>query len=243
MRKRQSTKRALTSKSQINDQLRFQITESFKAIRTNIMFSLLTDGCKKVVVSSSLAGEGKTTTAVNTAISLAEMETRVLLIDADLRKPKVHQFFHLKNTPGLTNYFGGLTPLEDVLQKTDYKNLSVICSGIEVPNPSELLASEKMTGLINKLETQFDYIVIDTPPINIVADAIPLIKLCNGVILVVRQGSSTYPELNKTIKSLEIIDAKILGVILNGIDTKSKGGYRYGYQKYGYGNYSTNEYG
>lgn len=238
MKKRQNNKRILNAKLQMDDQLRFQITESFKAIRTNIMFSLLTDGCKKMVVSSSLAGEGKTTTAVHTAISLAQMETRVLLIDADLRKPKVNQFFHMKNTPGLTNYFGNLTPLQDILQKTAYKNLSVICSGVAVPNPSELLASEKMAGLLSELETRFDYIVIDTPPLNVVVDAVPLIKLCNGVILVVRQSSSTYPELNKTIKNLEMIDAKILGIILNGMAAKSKGGYRYGYQKYGYGNYS-----
>lgn len=241
-RRNQNRKRALTAKSQMNDQLRFQITESFKAIRTNIMFSLLTDGCKKVVVSSSLAGEGKTTTAVHTAISLAQMDTRVLLIDADLRKPKVNQFFHLKNTPGLTNYFGNLTQLKDIQQPTDYKNLTVICSGVAVPNPSELLASEKMAELLKELETSYDYIVVDSPPVNVVVDAIPLIKLCNGVILVVRQGSSTYPELNKTIKNLEMIDAKILGIILNGMTAKSKGGYRYGYQKNGYGGYSTDGY-
>jgi capsular exopolysaccharide synthesis family protein len=239
MKKSQKKNRTSAAKIQMNDQLKFQITESFKAIRTNIMFSLLTDGCKKIVVSSSLAGEGKTTTAVHTAISLAEMETRVLLIDADLRKPKVHQFFHLKNTPGLTNYFGNMTPLENILQRTDYKNLSVICSGVSVPNPSELLASEKMAELLRELETRFDYIVIDTPPLNVVVDAVPLIKLCNGVILVVRQGSSTYPELNKTVKNLEMINAKILGIILNGMAAKPKGGYRYGYQKYGYGDYST----
>lgn len=239
MKKHQKSKEMQATKSKMNEQLQFQITESFKAIRTNIMFSFLTDGCRKVVVSSSLAGEGKTTTAVHTAISLAQMETRVLLIDADLRKSKVNQFFHLKNTPGLTNYFGNMTQLQDILRPTEYPNLSVICSGVAVPNPSELLASEKMAALLKELETRFDYIVIDTPPLNVVADALPLIKLCDGVVLVVRQGTSTYPELNKTIKNLEMVDARILGIILNGMVPKSKGGSRYGYGKYGYGDYSS----
>ena len=225
-------------KPEIKRALRFQITEAYKVVRTNLMFSLLKEGCRRVVVSSPVSGEGKTTTAVHTAISLAQTDCRVLLIDGDLRKPKIHTFFNFKNTPGLTNYFGRMTGLQDIIHKTDYPNLSAVCSGVTVPNPSELLASEKMASFLSGLESQYDYIVIDTPPLNVVVDALPLIKLCDGVILVVREGVSTYPELNRTVQSLEMVDAKILGIILNAVAPKSKGGYRYEPGKYGYGSYN-----
>lgn len=225
------------SKQVMDSQLNFQITEAYKAVRTNIMFSLISDGCKKIVISSSLAGEGKTTTAVHTAISLAQVNKKILLIDADLRKPKIHQFFNTKNTPGLTNYLAHMADLGNIIHSTSYKNLSLLCSGATVPNPSELLASVKMTDLLNCLAKEFDYIIMDTPPINVVVDALPLIKQSDGVVLVAREGSSTYPELNKTIKEIEVINAKILGIILNGIVSKGKGGY--GYKSYGYGNYGT----
>ena len=233
MKKHHNT--AAENNLQIDSSLRFQISEAYKLARTNLMFSLLKEGCKKIVVSSSVSGEGKTTTAVHLAISLAQMNARVLLIDADLRKPKVNQFFSFNNTPGLTNYFGHQFELQKILHNTDYDSLSVICSGVMVPNPSELLASEKMTALLAELESQYDYIVIDTPPVNIVADALPLVKQCDGVVLVVRRGFSTYPELNKTIKNLEMINAKILGVIFNSAASGGKGNYRYGNGKYGYG--------
>ncbi len=220
--------------SNTDSDLKFKITESYKVVRTNIAFSLLKEGCKKIVVSSSLSGEGKTTTSVNVAISLAQMDVKVLLIDADLRKPKVNHFFNLSNTPGLTNYLGNMSDISKMIHTTKHDNLSVICAGITVPNPSELLASDRMVNFLKEMEARFDYIVIDTPPLNVVVDALPLIKLSDGVILVVREGSSTYPELNRTIKGLEMVDAKILGFILNGSKVEQKGSYRYRYEKYGY---------
>ena len=235
MRKQHEQKKIIPSK--MDEQLRFQINEAYKTVRTNIMFSLLKDGCKKIVISSSLANEGKSTTAVHIALSLAQMDTKVLLIDADLRKSKIFQFFNLKNSPGLTNYLGRMADLEAILHSTEYKNLTVMCAGVMVPNPSELLASEHMQILLGELEKKFDYIVIDTPPLNVVVDALPLIKVCEGVVLVVRANESTYPELNKTVKNLEMVDAKILGIILNGIAPQSKSGYYY--KKYGYENYGT----
>ena len=191
------------------------------------------------MISSSSAGEGKTVTAVHLSVALAETDNKVLLIDADLRKPKVNQYFHLKNTPGLTNYLGGLSAREEILHQTEYGNLTVACAGVTVPNPSELLASAKMKSFLNDVSGSFDYIIIDTPPLNVVADAFPLIKDSDGVILVVRSGISTYPEVDRTVKSLEVIHAKILGIILNAV--KQKNGHSgYGYGKYGYyGSYGT----
>jgi capsular exopolysaccharide synthesis family protein len=211
--------------------LKFRVTEAYKVVRTNIAFSLLKEGCKKVVISSSLSGEGKTTTAVNIAVSLAQMDVKVLLLDADLRNPQVNLFFNLGNTPGLTDYLGNMSEISEIIHTTQYNNLSVICAGIAVPNPSELLASSRMADLLKMMENRFDYIVMDTPPLNVVVDALPLIKLSDGVILVVREGSCTYPELNRTIKGLEMVDAKILGFILNDSKVRQKSGYRYRYKK------------
>ena len=222
-----------------NPDLLFRVTESYKVARTNVMFSLLKEGCKRAVISSPMAGEGKSMTAVHLSVALAETDAKVLLIDADLRKPKVNQYFRLKNTPGLTNYLGHLCREEDILHKTEYSNLTVACAGVTVPNPSELLASGKMKAFLNEVGGQFDYVIIDTPPLNVVADALPLIKNSDGVILVVRSGTSTYPELNKTVKSLEMVNAKILGIILNAVEQKD-GHSGYGYGKYGYyGSYGT----
>lgn len=238
MKKHRKGREAAALDLKKNPELLFQVTESYKVARTNVVFSLLKEGCKRAVISSSLSEEGKTMTAVHLAVSLAQTDARVLLIDADLRKPKISQYFGFRNAPGLTNYLGHLTGLESVLHKTDYNNLSVICAGVTVPNPSELLASEKMTAFLDEMGGQFDYIVIDTPPLNVVADALPLIKQSDGVILVVRSGVSTYPELNKTVKSLEMVDARILGIILNAVEPKGKSRLAYGYKKYGaYGTY------
>ena len=238
MKKHRKGREAAALDLKKNPDLLFQVTESYKVARTNVAFSLLKEGCKRAVVSSSLSEEGKTMTAVHLAISLAQTDARVLLIDADLRKPKVNQYFSFKNSPGLTNYLGHLSGLDGILHKTGYNNLSVVCAGITVPNPSELLAGEKMAAFLDEMSGQFDYIVIDTPPLNVVADALPLIKQSDGVILVVRSGVSTYPELTKTVKSLEMVDAKILGIILNAVEPKGKSRLAYGYRKYGsYGTY------
>lgn len=211
----------------------FEITEAYKLIRTNIMFSILKDGCKKIVLSSSQSREGKTTTAINVAVSLSQTGSKVLLIDADLRKPRVGQFFDYKDAPGLTNYLGKLSSLPESLHQTAFNNLSVLCSGVNVPNPSELLASEEMASFLTEMESCYDYIVIDTPPLNVVVDALPLIKLSDGVILVVRERYSTFPQLNQSIRNVELIGGKILGMILN--DSKSKGKGLDQYKKYGYG--------
>lgn len=202
--------------------LKFRVTESYKTLRTNIIFSLMKKGCKRIVISSANVHEGKSTVSVNVAISIAQTDARVLLIDGDLRKPTVHRFFGLQNVPGLTNYLGGMSPMEEVLHDTKYPNLKVICSGVSVPNPSEILASEQMQELMESFEDQYDYVIIDTPPINVVSDALPLIKRSDGVIFVVREGQSTFTEIDKALKNLELINAKVLGMILNGEGSSSR---------------------
>ena len=206
------------------------------------MFSVMKKGCKTIIVSSSNPNEGKTTTTVNIAISIAQADHRVLLIDADLRKPKIHHYFSVANSPGLTNYLGDSISLKkkadlfSVIHPTEYENLSILCSGSIPPNPAELLGSELMSDFLNEISTKYDYIIIDTPPINVVSDALPLIREADGVVLVVRQNQTTHPDLQKALSSLEFIDAKLLGFVVNFVE--SKAGRKYSYKGYGYSNYS-----
>lgn len=219
--------------------LKFKVVESYKVLRANIMFSIIKSGCKSFVVSSSMPGEGKSTIAVNIAIALSQTDARVLLIDTDLRRPKINRFFGLQNTPGLSNFLIGMNTAEEVLHATAYPNLTVFCAGSRVPNPSELLASTQMEQLLEKLEQKYDYIVIDSAPLNMVSDTYPVIKKTDGVLMVVYQHKSDYKELDKTMKSLEMMDCKVLGFVLNGaFDKKRKSYDKYGYG-YGYGGRST----
>lgn len=245
------TSRLLLENAPIQSQLKFRIEESYKTIRANIMFSIIKKGCKMIVVSSSLPNEGKTTTTVNLAVTISQADQRVLLIDGDLRKPKIHQYFGIPNAPGLTNYLSDTisgkrsADIFSVIHSTKYENLSVICSGSIPPNPAELLGSDFMSDFLADVSKDFDYIIIDTPPINVVSDSFPLIRESDGVVLVVRSNQSTHPELQKALSALEFIDAKILGFVVNFAESKLskyKGGYSaYGsYGSYGsYGNYNS----
>ncbi len=226
--------------------LKFRVEESYKSIRTNIMLSIMKKGCKIIVVSSAMPSEGKTTTTINLAISISQANQRVLLIDGDLRKPKIHRSFSVSNTPGLTNYLGASvnsgktesTDLYSIIHPTEFNNLSIITSGMIPPNPGEILGSEPMSDFLQEVSKDFDYIIIDTPPINLVSDALPLIRESDGVVLVVRANSSTHPEIQKALKSLEFIDANILGFVVNfensNISRYGKN-YKYNYSNYGYG--------
>lgn len=253
-----ASSRLLLNNAELQPDLKFRIEEAYKTIRANIMFSAMKKGCKIIVVSSSLPNEGKTTTTVNLAVTISQADQRVLLIDGDLRKPKIHHYFSFPNSPGLTNYLSDTisnkktADLFEIIHQTEYENLSVVCSGSVPPNPAELLGSDFMTSFLDDVSRDFDYIIIDTPPINLVSDALPLIRESDGVVLVVRSNQSTHPELQKTLSSLEFIDAKILGFVVNFVETKSNkykgsynsGGYNYGrYGSYGsytgYGKYSS----
>lgn len=233
-----ATSRLLLSNAPIQPALKFRIEESYKTIRTNIMFSIMKQGCKVIVVTSSNPSEGKTTSTVNLAVSIAQADQRVLLIDGDLRKPKIHQYFEVPNAPGLTNYLsdtisGKRADLFSVVHPTEYENLSILCSGSIPPNPAELLGSELMSNFLKDVGKDYDYIIIDTPPINVVSDALPLIRESDGTVLVVRQNHTTHPDLQRALGSLEFIDAKILGFIVNFVDSKASK-YNSGYNKYGY---------
>ena len=214
----------------------FAVQEAYKAIRTNIILSVIKDGCKRLVVTSPLAGEGKSTTAINVAISLAQAYNRVLIVDCDLRRPRVHKALGAAGNPGLTNVLSGMAAVRDAVQPTKFDNLCVMAAGLAAPNPAEMLASPKMAALLDELSASFDYILLDTPPINVVSDALPIAKVSDGVVLIVRRKKSVHSEIQKALAALEFIQAKVIGLVLNDAEDDSKKNARYRSRyRYGYG--------
>lgn len=231
----------------VNETTSFALVEAFKAIRTNLSFALPNNKrCKKLLITSSLPGEGKTTISANTAITMAQTDAKVLLIDADLRKPKVHTRFGIENSIGLSNVLSGMAEYSEAIRPSGKGGLMVMTAGIIPPNPAELLSSDNMRSLLETLEAQFDYIIIDSAPINLVADALELSAMADGVALVLKANSSTHPVTKDTLSRLEFVGANVIGLILNDVVStggryyKKKGykykyGSKYGYSTYGYG--------
>lgn len=229
----------------LNEHSKFYISEAYKTLRTNILFSTGNVGCKTFVVTSAIPGEGKTTTAINIAISFAQTEKKVVIIDADLRKPKLHKYFDLKNKVGLSNILSGVYDgdSKDYIQKTSVDNMDLISSGHIPPNPIELLSSDKMQELLKSLSETYDFIILDTPPVNIVSDALVLSKMVTGYIMVTRSNYTEYQALDVAMSNFELANIKPLGVVLNDFNRKqtkySRGGkykYKTYYNYYRYGN-------
>lgn len=225
-------------KEMLGENLSFAASEAYKLLRTNLIFSLPDENkCRIVGMTSSIRGEGKSTTTLNLAYSLAQAGKRVLVIDADMRLPTVAKRLDLKQNMGLSNLLAGLNSGADVLQKSKlHENLWVISSGDIPPNPSELLGSEQMQIALKVLGKEFDFILLDLPPVLAVSDPLVVSKLVNGLILVVRQDYNNRRSLNETVRQLKFADAKILGFVLTGADSGAKGRKRYG-KKYGYNYY------
>lgn len=213
----------------------FSAKEAYRTIRTNLMFSVAKKGCKVIVFSSSIQGEGKTTTSANVAFSVARSNQKVLLIDLDLRNPHIYKLLKKPNAPGMTNYLSGFNTLDEVIHKDAYPNLDVICAGTISPNPAEMVASESVGKLMEEMKTKYDFIIIDTPPLNIVSDALSLVRYADGIVLVVRPKYTAKKEVQKAIDQVNFVGGKILGVIANGVQEKKRGYGRYG--RYGYGRY------
>lgn len=215
----------------LNDNSNFIITEAYKTLRTNLRFTLRGSGCKKIIVSSPTPEDGKTTTSINLAIAIAQTGAKVLVMDCDLRKGRIHQYFKIKNTLGLSDILSGMVDEKKIIKETEQNNINVIPLGRIPPNPTELLASTQMEELLGKLDQLYDYIIIDTPPVNIVSDALSLTKLTDGVLIVVREGVTTYPNISGAINKYEFAQANILGFVINGISlhrgNKSKSNYYY----------------
>ncbi|GAA1264717.1 polysaccharide biosynthesis tyrosine autokinase [Arthrobacter pascens] len=206
--------------------------ESFRQLRTNLQFATVGQKSTAVLITSSLPGEGKTTTATNMAIALAQAGQSVVLVDADLRRPMVSEYLGLERNVGLTTVLVGSAELSDVLQPWGEENLYVVSSGRIPPNPSELLGSEAMVEIIKRLENTFDVVIIDSPPILPVTDASVLSQNVGGVILVVDSKSTTRMNVLKSLQSLTMVDAHVLGIVLNRLPIKGPDAYSYAYPAY-----------
>ena len=218
----------------------FFIREAYKTLRTNVSFALSSEeGCKVITVTSAQQGEGKSITTLNLAISKAMTDRKVLVIDCDLRRPKVSRLLQMSGKVGLSNLIINTKLLSEAILPTEIKGLDVILSGSIPPNPSELLSSPQMEQLLEKLRESYDYIFLDSPPVNMVTDAVVLAPKCDGVLLLVRANRSERGSVIHAVEQLEYSKAKILGFILNGVDMENL---HYGYKKYGYGRYSRNGY-
>jgi capsular exopolysaccharide synthesis family protein len=203
--------------------------ESFRQLRTNLQFAHVSLESKTILVTSSVSGEGKSTTATNLALAMAESGQTVALVDADLRRPMIADYLGLEKGAGLTTVLIGDADLNDVLQPWGSNELYVLTSGRIPPNPSELLGSAAMQDLIERLESVFDAVVIDAPPLLPVTDAAVLSRSVGGVVLVVGAQSVKVAEVQKSIRGLELVDAQLLGVVLNKLPAKGADAYSYSY--------------
>ena len=213
----------------------FYLEEAYKSLRTNVMFSMAgKSGCRVVMVTASSQSEGKSITSANLALTFAQAGKNTLLVECDLRRPKQARLFGLKALAGLSNVLLQPEQLESVLLKTTEENLQILLSGDIPPNPSEMLGSEGMRKLLDQLREQFDYIILDTPPVNIVTDAMVLSDCVDGVLFVVRSGEAEMNSVKKAVSQLEYAGAKLLGFVLNDVKESgsSYGGYHH---SYGYG--------
>ncbi len=217
----------------ISEKSKFAIVESYKSARSNIMFSLSADDDKLFAVTSYSKGEGKSTVSANLAISFSKMEKKVLLVDCDLRRPNIHNIFKIENQAGLSNVIGKMVEFEEVIHRNVLPNLDILPSGTIPPNPSELLCSPKFTNLIKKLYEEYDYIIFDTPPIGVVADALLLKDIIAGFVVVLRERSTTHGDVQNIMDSMKLADAKILGFVKVGC-TSNKKRSRRGYYYYQY---------
>jgi succinoglycan biosynthesis transport protein ExoP len=205
-----------------------QMAESYRALRTSLLLSNLGAPPKVVMITSALPQEGKTTTSINTAVVLAQKGVRVLLIDADLRRPTIHKTLGMGPHSGLSNVLTGSTTLEQAITRTAVlPNLFVLAAGTPPPNPAELLASSNMKNVLDQLKEQFDHIVIDTPPSLSVTDAVVLSARADAVILVIRSGQTTKQALRRSRDILMQVNAKVIGVLLNAVDLTSPDYYYY----------------
>jgi polysaccharide biosynthesis transport protein len=206
--------------------------EAFRRVRTNLQFLNLKGAVRSLVITSSVSGEGKTTSAINVASALADSGELVLLIDADLRNPTIAKYLNLEGAAGLTTVVIGQASLAQVVQPVGSGNLHVLAAGQIPPNPSELLGSEAMQRLLDEAVGRYDTVIVDSPPLLPVTDAAILSTATGGALFVVGSGSVTRPELASALASLDAVDANVLGLVMNKLPTK--GAHYHRYQRYSY---------
>ena len=227
----------------ITGKVPFEYSEAYKALRTNFNFAAVDGGNRKVIITSAIPDEGKSSVAINFAISLTQIGKRVLLIDADLRKPSDHLYLNIKRDPehNIATVLAGSVTLEESIIGTVH-GFDVLIGGVTPPNPAELISSHAMDALLGKALETYDYVICDAPPVGLVTDAAALSTLCDGVLFVVRQGFAKKNMVQGAIHKLHTVNAKILGIVMNHYDLSDASTKDYSYYghygKYGkYGKY------
>lgn len=209
------------------------IAEAFRKLRTNLHFLAIDNPPRVILVTSSMPNEGKSTTAINIALSLAEAEHNVLLVDGDMRRPSLAKYLGHIGQVGFSTVLSGGTSFDKALQKTRYPHLTVLTAGAVPPNPSELLGSQTAQKLIHEMREQFDYVIIDSSPLLAVTDAALLATSSDGVLLIVRSGQTKRDQLTHAVSSLSDVGAPILGAVFNMISGRGGSSYSYQYRYYG----------
>jgi capsular exopolysaccharide synthesis family protein len=211
--------------------------EAFRAIRSNVLFSSAEEGPKVMVVTSSAPGEGKTLVATNLAVALAQANQRVLIVDADMRKPRVHGIFQHAQEPGLSNVLVGNAKASEAVRNTKVPGLWAMPSGVIPPNPSELLGSKRFKEFVAALGQHFEWVIIDSPPVMAVTDSSIVAHVATGVVFVIGSDMTSRQTAQRSLDQLEKANAKVVGAILNRVDLKHHGYYYSQYYKKAYADY------
>ncbi|MDX9822102.1 MAG: polysaccharide biosynthesis tyrosine autokinase, partial [Syntrophales bacterium] len=210
-------------------------SESYRGIRTGILFSSADSSPQVLLVTSAGPREGKTITAANVAITMAQTGGRVVILDCDMRRPKVHKVFETSRDRGMANILVGTCEIDEAIMPTKVPNVDIIPSGPIPPNPSEILGSHRMEGLIKTLRGRYERIIIDSPPITAVTDAVILSRIVDGVVLIIRSGEVHREIIKNALSQLKSVNARLLGAVLNGVEMGRDSYYYYQYYYYYYG--------
>ena len=235
-RKSKTTNKSETKYAKLRENPPFALIEAFRNLSTNIGFAAPKQEGKgrTICISSSLPNEGKTTIAVNLAISCASAGEKTILIDCDMRKPTVRRYFNADGKKSIAEYLSGQAELSETLIQGAAGNLDIICGHKAVPNPLLLIKNERFDAMIRELEKEYDYVLLDTPPLGVVSDALEISKNTDGILIVTRQGLTEFPSVRQTISDISFANVNLLGFILNDYKAeKSEKGY-YGKYKYNY---------
>ena len=211
---------------------RFFISEDYRTVRTSILLSHAESPPKSIVFTSALPKEGKTATVANMAVAFSQLDEKVLVVDADLRKPRLHRIFKVKNIGGLSGYLTGKVSIEDAVQKTNVENIWLIPSGPIPPNPSELLNSDKMKGMMDELKRGYDVVMLDTPPMLAVVDGVIISSLGDSTVFIIQAGKTTRKPFLQAVEELKRAKAKVIGVVFNEVKAKGEGYYSPYYHHY-----------
>jgi capsular exopolysaccharide synthesis family protein len=214
-------------------------SESFRGIRTNVLFSSAQEGSKSIVVTSTGPGEGKSMVASNLAISLAQAGQRVLIVDADMRKPKAHEIFGVTQEPGLSNLLVGNAKASESVRKTAVPGLWIVAAGRIPPNPAELVGSPRFRDFLESLKDHFEWVIIDSPPVMAVTDASLIAHHASGVLFVVGAEMTSRQNAQRALDQLEQVQARFIGSVLNRVDLKHNAYYYSQYYRREYTSYYT----